>query len=329
MTCLLEVRVTISPTPFFFRRIHFMAASLAVLGGALASHEIVVSVGGGDGLENYYRSQPWSNAYPITWRQVPPASYLQLGYRATNRDRAAHMARGELVMLADADVIFLRDFAPLLDEIIRAPAICGVMAHVSPFRVAPPLMPSYAGRDVGVSSADYWALLGHHFDVPNLTLQHELSGWHVMCGNPLHRFAPAYYNGGMVLGPSDLMEQMLAQYGQAETAVAEVMETYFLPQIARTLAIYKGNLPRRTLPLRYNFPNDPAFDLAYPQELADIAVLHYLRKDVVHRDEDFADPASVARLMARTDLSGSNEVLRRRISELCSMVWAGEQLGRC
>ena len=137
MKYLLELRTTISPTPSFFRRIHFLAASLRDLGGALADHEIVVSVGGGQ-PENYYRTQPWSNRYPLIWRPVDPEAYARLGYRAINRDRAAHLARGTFVMVVDADVIFLNDFSPLIDDLRADPHANRLFLQLlaSPHRVA-------------------------------------------------------------------------------------------------------------------------------------------------------------------------------------------------
>jgi hypothetical protein len=230
------------------------------------------------------------------------------------------MARGDIVMLADADVMFLRDFSSLLYGIKAAPAICGVMAHVSPFRHPPKLTPRYAGRhsrDGGV--LDYWTLLAEHFGVSNLVSEHEYSGWNIMERNPQHRYAPAYYNGGMVVGPAALMEQMFESYSAAETAVDEVMDTYYLPQL-----VYRERLPHRVLPVRYNFPNDPGFDAAYPDEMNQVAVLHYLREQVVHRIKDFEDLPSVERLVTRTDLTGWNEALRARVAELVDVVRAGE-----
>jgi len=321
----LEVRTTISPTPFFFRRIHFMAASLREVCGTQMNHELVVSVGGGDGTENFYRSQPWSSCYPLIWRQVPVEAYARLGYRATNRDRAAHMSRAEFVMMADADVIFLRDFSGLLRELEAAPAICGVMAHASPFAAPPKLMPALAGRIPETpTQEDYWRLLTGHYGVPDLKPEYEYSGWQVMNHNPDFRYAPAYFNGGMVLGPSALMEKMCELYASAEEAVDDVMDTYFRPQLARTLAIHKAGLPVRSLPVKFNFPNDSGFDVRYADQIDQIQVLQYLRREIIDRDRDFMDQAGVDRLLSRRDLAGSNEALRKRIAELRDVVFAEE-----
>ena len=324
----LEVRSTISPTPYFFRRIHFLAASLRALGGLTTNHEIVVSVGGGSGRENFYQSQPWSTLYPILWRSVPVKAFESIGYRATNRDRASHMSRADYVMLVDADVIFLRDFSELLSGLQQAPALCGVMAHVSPFTRPPVLRPRFSKRHPSDGSAgSYWQMLAENFGVAELPLECQYSGWGLM-GDTAHQFAPAYFNGGMIIGPHEHIDKMCSEYLAAEMSVDEVMETFFLPQLARTLAIYKAGLPWRTLPLRYNFPNDPNFDAGHPDELANAAILHYLRTPIVHRDNDFTAPDNVRSLVSRTDLLGSNELLRRRIAELHEIVLGEERACR-
>ena len=326
MKHLLELRTTISPTPYFFRRIHYLAASLQDLGDGLGEHEIVVSVGGEAPRENLFRTQPWSNRYPILWRWVDPEAYARLGYQATNRDRAWHMARARFVMIVDADVIFMDDFSELLGEIAARPAVCGVMANKSPFLTSPDPAGSPRPRR---SDRGWWRLLAQSFDIPDLPAEHGYAGANVSyvkeglrerMGEP----APAYFNGGMVIGPAEMIEEMCALYPAAEDAVDRVLTSYFRPQLARTLAIYKAQLPYRLLPQRYNFPNCPLFDQAYPLELERIRMLHYLRTDIVHRDRDFQDAESVSRLLRRTDLTGSNERLRRRVAGLHARVAAEE-----
>jgi len=323
----LELRTTINATPAFFRRIHYMAASLAALGESLADHEIVVSVGSDTPQENLYRTQPWSNRYPITWRWVDPSSYAEHGYRATNRDRALHMANADYVMMVDADVIFVDSFSGLLGELRQAPAICGVMAHYSPFLSPPRLVSSAATmREAGSTKTrlddyDYWQILAESFAIDRLPLDYELSGWRGAGHPEAFAHAPAYFNGGMVIGPVDLMDEMCRLFPAAEEAIDRVMEpSFFRPQAARTLAVYKAKLPHRALPLRYNFPNDPDFEVAYPDELQALCILHYLRTTIVHRDDDFSTNQRVATLIERSDLAGSNEALRRRLADLHSRV---------
>ena len=129
----LEIRVPISPTPYFFRRIHFMAASLRNIGGALADHEFVVCVGGDEEPGDLYERFPWSKNYPLTWRWVDREEFRRDNYWATSHEIFRQKSRGRYVMCADADVVFVRDFSDLLADLDRSPAVAGVIAHVSPF----------------------------------------------------------------------------------------------------------------------------------------------------------------------------------------------------
>ena len=130
----------------------------------------------------------------------------------------------------------------------------------------------------------------------------------------------------MVLGPADLMDEMCRLFPAAEEAIGRVVEPrFFLPQAARTLAIYKARLPHRGLPVRYNFPNDPEFDARYPEELRSLRVLHYLRTSIVHRDRDFSTGEHLMRLLGRSDLTGSNRALQRCLADLQARVSAEER----
>ena len=307
MSLHLEVRTTIRPESSYFRRIHYMAASLMRLGGRLRDFEIVVSVGGNEPRENLYRTQPWSKHYPIIWRWVDPVEYARLGYRATNRDRAWHMSRARHVMMVDSDVIFMREFSDLMRRIEESPAICGVMAHVPPWGVEP-------GQDPHA----WWKRLFEAFGVAPAPHTFEHSGWGSMFDIEPYRYSPAYFNGGMVVGPVELMEEMCMLFSKADDSIAAVGNFVYKAQIARTLAMYKAGVPVRSLPVRYNFPNDRRFERAYPYELDDLRILHYLRCDAIDRNRDFASPSMVRQMLARNDLTGANEKLRGLIA---SMEW--------
>jgi hypothetical protein len=304
MPAYLELRTTISPGPSFYRRIHYLAASIARFGGRLKDFEIVVSVGGNEPRENLYRTQSWSKLYPIIWRWVNPDDYARLGYRATNRDRAWHMSRARHVMIVDSDVIFMTDFSDLLLQIENSPAVCGVMAHFPPF-----------GSKSGVNPFAWWERLFREIGLSPPSHMFELSGWKIS-GNNDYRYSPAYFNGGMVVAPVELMEELFAFLPEADDALAVVGEFRHKAQIARTLAMYKAGVAFRTLPMRYNFPNDLFFDKAYPDEVNQLRILHYLRRDIVDRARDFESPAAIRQLVVRTDLVGTNEKLRKLIAVL-------------
>jgi hypothetical protein len=306
MSAALEIRVPISPTPDFFRRIHFMAASLRQTGGALADHVFVVCVGGDEEPRDLYSDLSWSKNYPITWNWADRERFRRDSFWETSREIFRQPIRGDFVMCADADVIFVRDFSELLEELKHSPAVAGVVAHAPPFPKLPP--------------SEIWDRLCADYGVPVPPSIHEHTGWEFMVKAPQHRFTPIYYNFGMVIAPGEMMDAIGSTITEADDLVTKRLETFFRFQIALTLAIQKHNLPSRALPLRYNFPNDPGFDQKYPEELAQVRVLHYLRCEIVHRENDFADLDRIAALIRRRDLAGSNEVLRRRVEELYSTI---------
>ena len=304
----LEVRVPISPTPDFFRRIHFMAASLQYLEPKLGSYLLVVCVGGDVVPYDLYEAERWSKNYPVIWHWADRGRFQRDSFWETSREIFRQPIRGRIVMCADADVIFVRDFSNLLRELHATPAVAGVIAHAPPIR--------------GPALAGLWPRLCDGYHVPLPPPVHEYTGWNFMTQD---RMTPVYYNFGMVLAPASLMEVLGPEMEPADDFVNANFETFFRFQIALTLAIQKAGLPSRALRLRDNFPNDPQFDERYPAELEEVRILHYLRYEIVHREKDFADLAGVTALIARTDLKGSNAVLRETLERLYPIVATGEE----
>ncbi len=307
----LEIRVPISPTSFFFRRVHFMAASLRQW--EKPSHELHVWVGGDQEPEDLYKKLPWSRNYPLHWHWTDRAAFRRESYLATCWDVITAPVTSDYLMFADADVIFVDSFPELFAELDEEPGIRGVMAHAPPF------------ADDEVSEKWHELFGAYGLGPPTLSWQH--SGWGCyMPPDRKSRYSPAYYNFGMVVGSAAPMATACDEVGRAINFLKEQTENQFQHQIAWTLAMHRHALPTRPLPVRYNFPNDPQFDGHYGEELKAIKVLHYLRTKVVHRDEDFDSLEAVRKLIARDDLQGSNEVLRRVISKLYPVVAAEEGL---
>jgi hypothetical protein len=308
MSVSLEIRIPISPTPDFFRRIHFMAASLRRLEDLIGSYLLVVCAGADMEPEDLYETQPWSKSYPIIWRWADREKFRRDNYWETSREIFRQPISGRAVICADADVIFVREFSQLLLELELNPVIAGVIAHSPPIR--------------GPELAGLWPRLCRGYGVSLPPSIHEYTGWSFMTKD---RMTPVYYNFGMVLMPGNLMEVLAPEMEAADDFVNKTLETFFRFQIALTLAIQKTNLPTRALPLRYNFPNDPQFDRKYPEELREVRILHYLRCEIVHREKDFSDLDAVKSLVNRTDLVGSNEVLRQTLALLYPQVEMEEQ----
>ena len=93
-------------------------------------------------------------------------------------------------------------------------------------------------------------------------------------------------------------------------------DLYWVDQIGLALGLAAAGVPIRPLPLRWNFPNRPAFDAAHPAEHAEARFIHAMDTSIIGRDRDFASREAIEALAARTDLVGSNEVLRDRVQRL-------------
>ncbi|MEO6872395.1 MAG: class I SAM-dependent methyltransferase [Chthoniobacterales bacterium] len=302
----LEVRIPISPTPDFLRRIHFMAGSLERLKDFIGPYLLVVCVGADVEAYDLYERERWSREYPIIWLWADREKYRRDSFWETSREIFRQPTRGRVVMCADADVLFVSDFCDLIGDLVKEPAVAGVIAHSPPFQ--------------NEKFANTWRDLCAKYGTPPPSFDYEHTGWGFMVQWEILRFTPPYFNFGMVAAPAELMEVISMEIGKADDFVNAQLDTFFRFQIALTLSILKHRLPVRSLPLRYNFPNDPDFDAKYPEELADVRILHYLRCETVHRERDFRTLTDVAALTARRDLTGSNEVFRQRIENLYPIV---------
>lgn len=321
MATLLELRTTVSPGESFYRRIHYLAASLDRLETLRSKYRLVVSVGSEDKPVDLYEELPWSRHYPITWRWVDQQKFKEIGYRATNYDRAGFASGARHIMLVDSDVIFTADFPELFELVANRRVICGVMAHKPPLR--PPYFDSLFKSRTDRFYRKWWARVFRCFDLEPPEESYMVSGWNVE--DSYHtKWSPAYFNGGMIFGPGEVMQEMLSYIQAADLAVNQLGDCAHQAQVARTLAMYKTGAQLEALPLRYNYPNDPNYDLSSPEELANVRVIHFLRRQIIHREKDFASRLSIQRLVGRKDLSGSNEVFRNLVSELQPKVESDE-----
>jgi hypothetical protein len=296
----LEVRVPISPRPYFFKQVEFLLRSMVDCGGLTANVRFVVSVG--DDIDPYdiAATQPWSRDR-VQWRWVDRAAFRRESYGATGMDRFQVESDADIVLLADADILFVSGVDDLLQALALTPAVAGVMAHVPPFYARPDMSWPKMLTELGMSA-------------PKDMYQH--TGWGRMSTNPAHRFGPAYFNYGAVFVPGKMMPRLAdSLLAQARKAVSAGVGEY-RGQLALTLALYELDLPRIVLEPRFNFPNDKNFEQLYPADLRDVRIIHYLRLGVVDRQGIWETPQALDHFLARTDLDGTNEILRRRIKHL-------------
>lgn len=305
----LEVRIPVSPRPEWINRVHLTVASIRRFYPD-AFFRISVS-------PERDMSMDFPRIPGVTWKVVARDRFnvwagTRSEYLETMMDRYTSTLIGDHILMLDGDVLCTNRF----DELFEIDAISGVQAHVPPFGM------------------DEWRYLFRSLDLPEPAL-FEHSGWGTMVTNEAQRYSPAYLNSGVVFGPRDLFERLQEPYAEAVRWLRSVSkDSYWFDQVGLCIGVAEARIPvnlmdRYNRPnLELNFPNQRVFDEAWPDKLADVRFIHYLRTDVVHRDDDFADVAALRRLVARADLTGSNEVLRQHIAGLMGCLesphWSGE-----
>jgi hypothetical protein len=126
---------------------------------------------------------------------------------------------------------------------------------------------------------------------------------------------PLYPNYGFIAATPALMHQLADVLFELHEPVERLVGNDFYGQVAIALAIEAAELPRRALPITFNFPNDRRADRQYADQLDDIAVLHYLRTKKFDRQRIFADEDEFNRFL-ELQLVGSDLVLQRHVHEL-------------
>ena len=296
----LELRVPLSPTQPFVNRLRLLAASVREFyPGSVVRAYIGASEPPPEWLAIDYVlrkdniEQEWIFGVPFDAWAGTRSPYIE-----TMNRRWSEPVDSDFVLIADCDVLAVRPFP----ELFETEAVAGVMTHVPPmyFGAMQSLWRSFTG-------SGSWPEYVH-------------SGAGIMC-SPFEA-SPWYVNSGMCFLPRDYFERMVDHYHKAIAFLrSSVTDTYWFDQLALGLAAAKAQVPCCVLPLRFNFPNQAAFDDAHPGELADCRFLHYLRTDTVDRDRDFADLASMQRFVSRPGLIGSNRLLQQRVGQLLNKVW--------
>jgi hypothetical protein len=125
-------------------------------------------------------------------------------------------------MCADTDVIFVRNFSDLLDDLKRSPAVAGVIEDAPPF---PDISPS-----------EMWERLCREYGVCVPPSIHEHTGWGFIVNASQHGYTPIF-NFGAVIALAEMMEKIGAEISAADDFVNKSLTTFFRFQIALTLAI--------------------------------------------------------------------------------------------
>lgn len=304
-----EVHVPIAPTPSFFRQLQCLTHSLRRFGGAYRHAPVIATVGGEPTDTGLTQRLPWLAANGVELRWVPQDYYQSLGMFATGATRLKHRFQSDVVLLLDADTLIRRPLDSLVEFVYRKQVIAGTVAHVSPLlgsKLDPP----------------DWVRLYALFGLGEPRLDFEHTGWGYYFADPRLRYCPAYFNYGVVAGPSQMITQIAPVSEAYLLQLRETMGSYFDAQLALTLAMAKLSTPVYALPLRYNMPNHPYLEALHATEVEPAVILHILADLHFRRDETFASLANLGTFLARTDLrlvsAKAQEVLRAIFPALCA-----------
>jgi len=301
----IECRVALSPTPAFINRTLLLAASVREF---YPDAIVRAYVGDTEGTTIEVIHAAWNTliradvlTYVTPRDECDEWKWTRSPFLAAMNDRFRRpKVEADHVLIMDADVICTGRF----DEALES-CVAGVMTHVPP-------MPR-------IGMLQLWRMFAG--DDPQDEYLHSGAG--IMCDADAR--SPWYANSGIVFLPRKRFEDMIDPYhGAIGWLRSTLTDTYWFDQLALGLAAAYAKAPVQALPLRYNFPNQDAFDQAYPVDLADCRFLHYLRTDTVDRDADFESVAAIQRFIARPGLVGSNALLQRRVGQLLNKVWPAE-----
>jgi hypothetical protein len=294
-----EIHVPISPTPSFFNQIRLMAASFRRYGGPLRNSRIVVTVGAEEQTDLAGRL-PWSRDCDVEWRWLDPTLFARHNYWGTAVERFRQPFESEYVLFLDADVLAVSPPELTTSPVTETGGIAGLIAHVAPFEN--PLQ--------GWTELTAAAGLGP----PPFVARH--SGWGLMDYSFEGRYAPPYFNLGVLFCSRDTARAVAARLYEEMEIVDGVRDTVYRCQIALTLAIIRLGIPWHELPLRLNFPNDLLFWRGHQAEAARIQLMHYLREDEINRTSDFASDDALRAAVARPVENPLNHLLQERIRAL-------------
>jgi hypothetical protein len=261
----LQIHVPISPTPSFFTMVHMLAESVRSFGGTFSDARIVVSVG--DDIEPFDidHARPELEPYGIQWRWTDRAQFRQRSYFATGLDRWAAPFECEYVLMADADILIVGPLDELVDYLPTPRSVAGVIATKPPF----------TARGKGDDEARWPELYRaaglapppFDFPIPGHGTHYPVTGI---------AKAPAYYNFGFVIGRNEAMNAIRETFEADYLAANDFMQNILAGQAGLGLSIARHQLDAAALPLRYNFWTQDKYLANFPDEAAEVRVLHYL-----------------------------------------------------
>ena len=303
----LEVHVPVSPTPTFLNMAHYLTHSLRARGGRYRDAPIILSVGAEQRDPDLARNHPWMADNGVEVRWIDEEVFARESWFGTASERFRYEFASDVVLVLDADTLIFGPLDELVEEAHRAGAVCGVVAHLPP-----------------LPRREQWQEMYRACGLGELETPCEHTGWGYMFDDETLRYCPAYFNLGVLAAPAAAMRRIGGAIYDLMAVADAVHRTVYRVQIAVSLAVTRFALPYRTLSFRWNFANDPLLEALHASELADVRIIHLLRKHQVHKVELYASLDNVEAMLARTDLRVINALAQQLLGEIHPRVKAEE-----
>ncbi|WP_300554067.1 hypothetical protein [Maricaulis sp.] len=291
-----------SVTPGFLSQFAFFRLCLDALGGHYRDARLVALLGDHTEASIPEEWVPYLERIEIVWAHEPGAENIV--HSAQHYRRFDVLRDGaDLCFICDADVAPLAAFDDLITELVQTPALAGVMAHY-PFP-----MPNRQSRE---PEKDWQEIaedvLGYRLDLDHRFLLAP------------HQPTPFYINYGVFVGTPSMLKCFAARDRELFEPVARHVTHWWASQVSLALTCIDLALPTRELVPRFNYPNYELCDELFPDEMADIRLMHYLGLKAFDRQKIFCQPAAFDALMT-ADLTGSNAVFQSRVEAITSGVF--------
>ena len=281
-----------SPNDGFYSQIAMFRLALDRLGGDYERARLVAVFGDHSITAMPERWLPHFRRIEVV--RVDPLVFQTSGMRA-QCDLRFELIRddADIAIMCDADTILCAPFADDFINAVSAGALTGVIAHYH--------FPWAHGT--GNPLAD-WQLLSR------LVIGREIEACYTYSlTDSAIPVAPFYVNLGVLAAQPRTLHRLDAAMRRIRSDVMAHLDNAFDAQVALALAVIADGLTTASVPMRYNFPNDPIADERYPEELENIVILHYLRHHTFDRQTVFSTEDKFRRFLDMA-LTGSNRKLQ-------------------
>lgn len=290
----LEVRIPIGDNKSMWTRVALIAKAIR-----MQVPEAVITVFVGTS-HNAFQESEWGYfrwlGQAVQVVQIPIAEFKK--WENTNNPHAGTiMARfappfySENVLFLDADVLPVGEF---MSPFAWTDSLAGMIAH------APPA-PKW---DWDSMSEEFLNDVGA---LNNLS-RYEYTGYPFMSQ---YKWAPPYFNTGILYAKKAYLEDSYSYFADAVDYLYNNHNTYFVDQIALLLATASYSANPFMLDLRWNWPNDVAFEQNQSVWMKDLRFIHFLRqKSDFDRDADFENLDKVEMFTRKVGLGLTETILQ-------------------